>query len=266
MSDGHRNDIELGGRPVRTGAAAASGGDPFGGVDEQAFLARIRERMRRRPAPAPPEPYAPGAGPGADREESFGFEEKFARFRAALEALGGKVYRARGADAAFSLVASELAGRGAQRVVTAGGDWSACAEALRRRGIALDCWDELTFAFGSPERSPDFVNRWDAGINWADFAVAELGSLAVLASEAQGRAVSLLPPLYVALVRAERLVYSRRTVLAHVAKAARAGGRPPALTFITGPSRSADIEMDLSVGVHGPGEVIAVVVEESPAG
>ena len=67
----------------------------------------------------------------------------------------------------------------------------------------------------------------------------------------------------IALIAPEALVERRRTVLRHVAALAKERGVPSSLTLITGPSRSADIENDLSIGVHGPGQVIAILVEGS---
>lgn len=246
--------------PGRRGHGPGRSADPFGGQDEQAFLERIRSRLRERPARAiPPAPYPAPAG--EDDHSQDAYPERAERFCAALEALGGRALRVRGESEAFEAVAEELARKGAKRALAGGGDWSACRQALGARGIELECWDDLEFAFGGPQRALEYVNRWDAGIHWVDYAVAELGSVAVAAGAAQGRVVSLLPPLYIALIRADRLYATRRSVLAHVARESRARRRPPALTFITGPSRSADIEMDLSIGVHGPGDVLAILVE-----
>lgn len=246
--------------PGRRGQGHGRDADPFGGQDEQLFLERIRSRLRERPARAiPPAPYPAPAG--EDEPSADTYPQRAERFCAALEALGGRALRVRGESEAFEAVAEELAKKGATCALAGGGDWSACRQLLAARGIQLECWDELEFSFGGPQRAPHYVNRWDAGIDWVDYAVAELGSVAVVAAPAQGRVVSLLPPLYVALVRADRLFATRRGVLAHVARRSRANRRPPALTFITGPSRSADIEMDLSIGVHGPGDVLAILVE-----
>src|SRR5690606_36018076 len=128
-----------------------------------------------------------------------------------------------------------------------------------------DRWNELAFAHGGADREANRADEWDAGLDWPDFAVAELGSLAYPSSPAQGRSVSLVPPVHVAFVAREALVAARRTVLEAVAGRFKDGSGPSALTFVTGPSRSADIEMDLSIGVHGPGEVIAVLIEEAGA-
>lgn len=94
----------------------------------------------------------------------------------------------------------------------------------------------------------------DAGIVWADWAVAETGTLALAAGPRRGRLVSLLPPCLVALVRETDIVPTLADGLA------RMRSMPAALNLITGPSRSADIEGDLALGVHGPGRVAVVIV------
>ena len=92
--------------------------------------------------------------------------------------------------------------------------------------------------------------------------MADTGSVVIRSQERQGRSVSLLPPLFIALISADALVHSRRAVLELMAEASKNQGAPSSLTFVTGPSRSADIENDLSIGVHGPGEVIAILIEQ----
>lgn len=94
------------------------------------------------------------------------------------------------------------------------------------------------------------------GITTCDFAVAETGTLALLCDRFKGRAVSLLPPVYLALIPVDRLVPRMTDVL----EAVTAQAMPSSLNFVTGPSRTGDIEMVLTVGVHGPGNVYAYIV------
>jgi L-lactate dehydrogenase complex protein LldG len=108
----------------------------------------------------------------------------------------------------------------------------------------------------------------DIGLSGADFAIAETGTLALAALPGQMRGVSLLPPVHVAVIRSTQIVASMADCLALLQ--ADGATLPERLTsclaFITGPSRTADIELSLTVGVHGPGELHLVIVEDPEAG
>jgi L-lactate dehydrogenase complex protein LldG len=99
----------------------------------------------------------------------------------------------------------------------------------------------------------------DVGITGCDAAIAETGSLAMLSAPGRSRAVSLLPPVHVAIVRPEDLCFdmaeffeSRRDEI----------GLRASCTFITGPSRTADIELTLTLGIHGPGRLTIIIGPE----
>ena len=87
----------------------------------------------------------------------------------------------------------------------------------------------------------------------------QTGSLGLCSSRAQGRACSLLPPVYVAIVEPSQIVPDLFDVFA--ALESRKGDLPSNLVFVTGPSKTGDIELKLTTGVHGPGHVFLVVVE-----
>lgn len=230
----------------------------FGGESEEAFLNRIRARMRRSGLPLE---HPGSAVQPRGYEERTSYEQKAELFVKTLQGLGGEAVRAQSREQAFTVIRDALVRRGVKGVLTSGGEWSECRRILNEAGIAVESWEDVAFGHGQADRELTRADRWGAGILWADYAVADLGSVAVVSSEHQGRSVSLVPPLMIALVDSEVLVASRRTVLERVSALAKERGVPSSLTFITGPSRSADIENDLSIGVHGPGEVIAVLVE-----
>jgi len=104
-----------------------------------------------------------------------------------------------------------------------------------------------------------------AGISGVDFVLAETGSL-VLSSQTEGsQLASLSPPIHLALYRREQVLGSLDDVLEQIHPKgnynALAAGR--STVFITGPSRTADIEQILIRGVHGPRNVHAILVEDS---
>lgn len=98
--------------------------------------------------------------------------------------------------------------------------------------------------------------RVDLGVTGCLAAIAETGSLALVSGKGRTRTASLLPPFYVALVRREDLVFSMGEFFAARARSLDAAA---SCTFVTGPSRTADIELTLTLGVHGPGRVVVVV-------
>jgi L-lactate dehydrogenase complex protein LldG len=96
----------------------------------------------------------------------------------------------------------------------------------------------------------------DIGVTGCHGAIAETGSLALLSAAGASRTVSLLPPVHVALVQPSDLVLTMGEFFA--ANSERMAGAS-SCTFVTGPSRTADIELSLTIGVHGPGRVVIIV-------
>ena len=93
-----------------------------------------------------------------------------------------------------------------------------------------------------------------AGVSVASWGLADTGSVVLAASPEEPRARHLLPDVHVSLLDEERIVPG----LAELFEAVGAD-LPSALVIVTGPSRSADIEQRLIVGVHGPPEVHVVL-------
>jgi L-lactate dehydrogenase complex protein LldG len=93
-----------------------------------------------------------------------------------------------------------------------------------------------------------------AEVSEALYGLADTGSVVLASSPEEPRARSLLPEVHVSLLRVERILPGLAELLAAVV-----GDLPSALAIVTGPSRSADIEQSLTIGVHGPGEVHVVL-------
>ncbi len=96
------------------------------------------------------------------------------------------------------------------------------------------------------------------GITAVDYALAESGTLCLLAGKGQPRTASLLPPVHVAILRPEQILRGLDDLFALLP----AGDNlSSAVTLITGPSRTADIELTLVVGVHGPQQLHVILFE-----
>ncbi len=96
----------------------------------------------------------------------------------------------------------------------------------------------------------------DAGVTTAGYAIALSGTLVLDCDPQKPRSTSLLPPLHVAVLEASRIVPTLGHLFQRVGQPL-----PSALTFITGPSRTADIELTPVKGVHGPVEVIVYLLD-----
>lgn len=90
-------------------------------------------------------------------------------------------------------------------------------------------------------------------------AVAETGSLVVSSGRSTPRSASLIPPVHIALVAASQIVPDLTDAFARL----NPSNLPAAITLITGPSKTADIEGVLVTGVHGPGRVVIVVATDA---
>lgn len=102
----------------------------------------------------------------------------------------------------------------------------------------------------------------DIGLSGVDYALADTGTLVLVARNGQPRSVSLLPPVHIAVVKPEQ-VLSGLSDLFPILRSESAGtDLSSAITFITGPSRTADIELTLVVGVHGPQQLHVVLLEK----
>ena len=100
----------------------------------------------------------------------------------------------------------------------------------------------------------------DVGLTTAQLGIAETGTLVLESGQEHHRLVSLLPKVHIALLPRSRLVGSLGDAFARLSPE----GGPPrarAITFITGPSRTADIELELVVGVHGPKQLIVLILD-----
>ncbi len=100
----------------------------------------------------------------------------------------------------------------------------------------------------------------DIGITEVDYAIADTGTLVLLTNKNQPRSVSLLPPMHLAIVRQETLVRNINDLFVILKSKLQEGTHTTnCMTFITGPSRTADIELNLTLGVHGPKELYVMI-------
>ncbi len=97
----------------------------------------------------------------------------------------------------------------------------------------------------------DELEKCDAGITLCDALIAQTGSILITSRSAGGRALSVLPPHHVVLARREQLVPDLPSAF-ELLRASYGDDLPSMMGFITGPSRTGDIERILVLGAHGP--------------
>ncbi|MDR3565057.1 MAG: lactate utilization protein [Negativicutes bacterium] len=102
----------------------------------------------------------------------------------------------------------------------------------------------------------------DLGISGVEFAVAETGSVCQDAYAVESRLVSALTPIHVAFLPSQNIVRGMEEALGVISQVFDRGY----ISFITGPSRTADIERVLTIGVHGPSRFIIIAIDEQVAG
>lgn len=200
------------------------------------ILSRIRDGLRGVEAPPLPAPDPVPGGPG-----------ELAAFRALAESVGVEFH---------DTLASAL---GDARSVAVS-DAPEVAAAVDRLAAADGGAGGRSFFDGWSDRAA--LLEADAGITTAQYGVAETGTLLLIGDDERHRLVSLLPPLHVALLRRDRILPTLGAALAALRREDPAA-MSRVTTFVTGPSRTADIELQLVLGVHGP-RALRVVLTDPP--
>jgi len=232
---------------------------PAGDARNQ-ILRAIRENLIR--SASGPEPRAAGPGsavgltssadPGGMPRGSKQRGDVVRSFTDRLAAVGAECTVVRDEAEAAAALARILTGAGARRVV--GSDAPLVQRLLRTlgAGFSLERLEHL---------SRDQLFACDAGVTTAQWGIAETGTLVLESARELSRLVSLVPPIHVALLSARCICDSLGEALARVRQPG-GGVASHVITFITGPSRTSDIELTLVMGVHGPQTVHVLLMEE----
>jgi L-lactate utilization protein LutC len=222
----------------------------------EAFLQRVRRAVaegnkagRAAPLPARGNVGYQGGGP-----------DPVSRFRDELAAAGVHAHVVVDRPAAVAKVLHILAERSARRCLLGRGDFIdvlPLRDKLCDQGLEVVETNSLE---GDAEREAYFAA--DVGISGVDYLIAETGSVVLLTRPDQPRSLSLLPPIHVAVAHRGQLLPDLFDLFAPERWP---NGPPACVSVITGPSKTGDIELRLVTGVHGPGEVHVVLLDENPA-
>ena len=206
----------------------------------EAILAQLAKKKRKVTAPAP----------WTSRRS---FPDPAARFAESLEKVKGEVHQVENLEAAWRKVGELFDDLSPKQVVSDGGT-PVAPEAFRLLFPEVQWHHTAGAAAGDLAGWKKICAGADVGISGADAALAETGTVVLNSGSDRSRLVTLLPPVHLALVPTGHLYTDLFTWIA-----AREGPLPAAVTLVSGPSKTADIEQTLAVGVHGPKRFIVVL-------
>ena len=239
------------------------------GTPPEEFIASVREALGRKGGPLE-RPYARLQEEQASVEErAEATMDRLAGNRRAIvdelarvaELRGWVVHRAAGVEDAVGYVcglAEKMEARRVVRSVEEVFNDVPLDDALAALGASVQ-------VMARDEESAGLFNPADAdlGVTGVDYAIAETGTAVVLPRRGVSRLTSLLPPVHMALVKPSQTLESLDDLyllrrLAYLHDGVDAGSY---MNFITGPSRTADIEQTLVIGAHGPRETHMVILD-----
>jgi L-lactate dehydrogenase complex protein LldG len=230
---------------------------------DKAVLQRLSARIARggeAPAHAPHRAAETTAVATPARPESpTSFADNVGQFTTAWEGLGGVVHHAHHASDVVSIVSGICREAGASRILSwreADLGLPGIIEGLRGVGIESDHgWLPADASQRAARLAA--LEPLQVGVTGAAGGIAESGTVVLVSGPGRPRLASLLPPVHVTLLAVSRIRASLPDLLTAEPAIAEGGSN---LVLITGPSRTADIEMTLTRGVHGPGHVHVVLL------
>lgn len=181
------------------------------------------------------------------------------RFTAALRDLRAEPHEVPQPDGTAGVLRSIVDGHKASKIVVAN-----LPPAVR--GVVAQALKGRSVQFLEDVRSEEAVAACasaDVGITWAEFAVAAEGAIVETAQDDIARLAASLPIVHVVLLSTQRLVRDIGEGMSLAGEILRKSepGRRPTITFISGPSRTGDIELRLLYGVHGPHALHVVLLD-----
>ena len=180
----------------------------------------------------------------------------FPEFEKRASAASTEIYRVKTALEAQEVVTNLAKFTNAKKIVTVDSPLQQATginQKLQSMGITV--YTDVTDIAEHAESS-------DIGISTVEFGIGETGSVCMDGYAFESRLVSMLPPIHIAFMSSKNIVPGITEAFDIISKVYDSGY----ISFITGPSRTADIERVLTIGVHGPSRFILVAIDEEIAG
>ena len=207
---------------------------------------RILGRLRANRPHAAPAPGVYQKKLGWDREQCI------ASFTERMQAVRGEVHRV-ARNHWVDWINTEIAARGLTRGLIGRG-----ATAKQFAEGASETFELTRYERHIEEWKDTLFHQIDFSVTGTLGGLAESGSLVLWPDADEPRLMSLVPPLHIALLEADRLFENFAQL---IEKEDWAAGMPTNALLISGPSKTADIEQTLAYGIHGPKALITLILE-----
>ena len=224
-------------------------------ADLQSIVARVKSALA---SGAPSTDHAGADGVAHEFEATGHQSELVDQFAKELQAVGGRTIGPVAPDELADSVIAVARERGVKSIAIGEGvvlDLKAAAQSLQTAGLTIVQTGRVDS--GSRATLRGQLAHVDAGLAEADYGIASTGTLAVISEESRPSALTLLPPASIVVLRLDRMKPDLASALMAIGTAQIEKQR---LTLITGPSRTADIEKRIVMGVHGPKSLDVIVV------
>jgi len=188
----------------------------------------------------------------ANKFSSHLYEE----FELRAKAVSTEIFRVKRADEAKEIILDIVKKTGAQSVALVLCpliEASGIVDKLKDNGVAIYT-EQIDIA--------ENISTTDIGISGVEFGIAECGSVCQDALAIETRLVSSLPPLHIAFMESRNIVPGIEDAIDIISRVFTEGY----ISWITGPSRTADIERVLTIGVHGPSRFVIIAVDKGADG
>jgi L-lactate dehydrogenase complex protein LldG len=218
-----------------------------------AFLSRVREAVAAG--------NRPGSSAGLEPRGAIGYQganpDPAVRFCEQFVAAGGKAHLVADQEAAVARILELVEPLAASRILLGRGAFLDSLDLEHHlKTLNRDIIHSAEFLAATGR---DALFAADHSITGVDYLIAETGSVVVMAKASEPRALSLLPPVHIAVAERSQLVPDLFDLFDSEIRP-NGADMPSCVSLITGPSKTGDIELRLVTGVHGPGEIQVILV------
>ena len=221
-------------------------------MNEEAFLSTIATRLKRhKPLAQAPVRTSQGAPEfWRHMESELNTPDAIETFKEQLEMLGGQVHVLQESSQLQPVLVDVLNNFAVHRI----GVWNDAFVAKYGLDQVLQPYETIVWEKSGVEQ----YQSVDVSLSGCAYAIADTGTIVMMSSAERGRSVALLPTIHIVIVHASQIYHRLGQVMQQLS--AIHDTLPSSVHFISGPSRSSDIENDQTIGIHGPAAVIAIIL------